>query len=63
MPKIWRFNIENCDTSEVFENTYIKEYVWEFAWDRGWTGQQGRFSIASDSVRKFYAIVIVHFAQ
>ena len=42
MPKIWRFSIENCDTSEVFKNKIyreiLKEIVWEFAWDRGWTG-------------------------
>ena len=39
MPKIWGFNIENCDIREVFKNRkypkMLKENVWEFAWDQG----------------------------
>ena len=58
MPKIWGFNIENCDISEVFKNKkyseILKENVWEFAWDRGWKGIACQRKIPMHSLLNFH---------
>ena len=61
VPKIWRFNIENCDTSEVFKNKnyreILKENVWEFTWDgRALMPVQSRSHANSHSLLEFRGI-------